>query len=145
MSHLSKPSTGVRFLNVARKVHSYSRGRSAPLEFFLRSSSLPLPTTTVETDCYAHDRQESSRCRALTPSPEIFGDRIFESKQEALMSPVKDEMIRIIQQQPDDSSFDEILRELGLVRIIDRGLEDSKAGRTVSDAEMKRQMNLWRK
>jgi hypothetical protein len=101
--------------------------------------------STVETDYYAHDWQESSICRSLTASPEIFGDRIFESKQEALMSPVKDEMIRIIQQQPDDSSFDEILRELGLVRIIARGLKDSEASRTVSDAEMKRQMNLWRK
>jgi hypothetical protein len=81
----------------------------------------------------------------LTALPEIFGDRIFESKQEALMSSVKDEMIRIIQQQPDDSSFDKILRELALVRIIARGLKDSVSGRTVSDAEMKRLMNLWRK
>jgi hypothetical protein len=65
-------------------------------------------------------------------------------QKEALMS-AKDEMIRIIQQQPDDSSFDEILRELALARIIARGLKDSEAGCTVSDAEMKRQMNLWRR
>jgi len=30
------------------------------------------------------------------------------------MSSVKEEMTRIIQEQPDDSSFDEILRELAL-------------------------------
>ena len=61
------------------------------------------------------------------------------------MSSVKDEMTRIIQMQPDDSSFDEILRELALARMIDRGLKDSEAGRTVRHDEMKRQMDQWRK
>jgi hypothetical protein len=61
------------------------------------------------------------------------------------MSSVKDEMTRIIHEQPDDSSFDEILRELALARMVDRGLKDSEAGRTISDNEMKRQMNQWRK
>ena len=61
------------------------------------------------------------------------------------MSSVKDEMKRIIQEQPDDSSFDEILRELALARMIDRGLKDSEAGRTISHDEMKRQLNQWRK
>jgi len=66
-------------------------------------------------------------------------------EQEELMSSVKDEMTRIIQEQPDDSSCDEILRELALARMIDSGLKDSEARRTVSDDEMKRQMNQWRK
>ncbi len=61
------------------------------------------------------------------------------------MSSVKEEMTRIIQEQPDDSSFDEILRELALARMIDRGLQDSEAGRTISDSELRRQMNQWRK
>lgn len=61
------------------------------------------------------------------------------------MSSVKEEMTRIIQEQPDDSSFDEILRELALARMIDRGLQDSEAGRTISNDELKRQMNQWRK
>ena len=61
------------------------------------------------------------------------------------MSSVKEEMTRIIQEQPDDSSFDEILRELALARMIDRGLQDSAAGHTVSDDEMKQQMTQWRK
>jgi len=63
----------------------------------------------------------------------------------AQMSSVKEEMTRIIQEQPDDSSFDEILRELALARMIDRGVKDSEAGRTISDDELKRQMNQWRK
>ena len=62
-----------------------------------------------------------------------------------MMSSVKEEMTRIIHEQPDDSSFDEILRELALARIIDRGLQDSEAGHTISNDEMKRQMDQWRK
>ena len=61
------------------------------------------------------------------------------------MSSVKEEMTRIIREQPDDSSFEEILRELALARMIHRGFEDSKAGRTISDGEMRRQMDQWRK
>ena len=61
------------------------------------------------------------------------------------MSSVKEEMTRIIREQPDDSSFDEILRELAFARMIDRGLQDSDAGRVISDGEMKRQMSRWRK
>ena len=61
------------------------------------------------------------------------------------MSSVKDEMTRIIREQPDDSSFDEILHELALARMINRGLKDSETGRTTNDDEMRRQMNRWRK
>ena len=45
----------------------------------------------------------------------------------------------------DDSSFDDILRELALARMIRRGLEDSESGRTLSNDEMKRQMEQCRK
>lgn len=61
------------------------------------------------------------------------------------MSSVKEEMTRIIQEQPDDSSFDEILHELALARMIDRGLQDSDAGRTISNDDMKRQIDQWQK
>ena len=44
----------------------------------------------------------------------------------------KSRMIDIIQNQPDDSSYDEILRELAFARMIELGLADSDAGRTVS-------------
>ncbi len=55
----------------------------------------------------------------------------------------KDRMIAIIASQPDDSSYDEILRELALARMIKRGLADSDAGRTVSDEEMGRRIQSW--
>ena len=54
-------------------------------------------------------------------------------------------MIDIIQSQPDDSSYDEILRELALARMIELGLADSDAGRTISSEEVKRRMRSWQK
>lgn len=53
-----------------------------------------------------------------------------------MISPKK-EMTKIIERQPEDSSYDEILRELAFARMIDRGLADSKANRTISNAQMK--------
>jgi predicted transcriptional regulator len=55
----------------------------------------------------------------------------------------KDRMIAIIESQPDDSSYDEILRELALARMIKRGLADSDAGRIVDDEEMGRRIRSW--
>ncbi|QDS89515.1 hypothetical protein EC9_37150 [Rosistilla ulvae] len=56
------------------------------------------------------------------------------------MSIAKDTMADIIARQPDDSSYDEILRELAYARIVQRGLDDSANGRTVSDDDVKRKI-----
>ena len=56
----------------------------------------------------------------------------------------KDQMIRLIQEQPEDSSFDQLLRELAFARMVDRGLADSDAGRTVAHDEMKQTIDTWR-
>ena len=61
------------------------------------------------------------------------------------MSPVKEELIRLIQDQPDDSSKDEILRELAFAAMVDRGIADSDAGRTISNEEMGRRIDSWRR
>ena len=61
------------------------------------------------------------------------------------MASAKEEMVKIVQEQPDDSSFDEILRELAFARMIERGLADSEAGNVISDEEMSRRIKIWRK
>lgn len=61
------------------------------------------------------------------------------------MSPAKETMIDIIGRQPDDSSYDEILRELAFARMIERGLEDVAAGRTRSDEEVAKVIDSWRR
>ena len=59
------------------------------------------------------------------------------------MVTAKEKMTEIIQQQPDDSSYEEILRELAFARMVERGLEDSSAGRTLSNEEMGRRIRSW--
>jgi len=61
------------------------------------------------------------------------------------MLSAKDEMTRIIQEQPDDSSYDEILRELAFARMVERGLVDSQNNRTISNDEMARRIKSWQK
>ena len=61
------------------------------------------------------------------------------------MSIVKERMTELIQSQPEDSSFDEILRELAFEQMIARGLADSREGRTISNEEMKRRVSAWQK
>ena len=60
------------------------------------------------------------------------------------MASAKEQMTKIVQDQPEDSSYDEILRELAFARMIERGLEDSRAGRTINDDEMRRRIRTWR-
>jgi predicted transcriptional regulator len=61
------------------------------------------------------------------------------------MATAKEKMTAIIQNQPDDSSYDEILKELAFARMVERGLEDSRAGRTISNEEMGRRIRSWQK
>ncbi|TWU05802.1 hypothetical protein [Stieleria varia] len=61
------------------------------------------------------------------------------------MPTVKQAMADLIAQQPDDSSYDEILRELAYARMVDRGLADSDAGNVISDDEVKQRIESWQK
>ena len=61
-----------------------------------------------------------------------------------MLSP-KEQMAKIIQEQPEDSSYDEVLRELAFARMIERGTEDSQANRTISNEQMKHRIKTWRK
>lgn len=59
------------------------------------------------------------------------------------MSTVKDELTRLIQGQPDDSSREEIVRELAFHVMVERGLADSDAKRTTSNEEMAHRIRSW--
>ena len=65
--------------------------------------------------------------------------------KEELMATVKDELTKLIQNQPDDSSYDEILRELAFNLMVQRGLADSDEGRTISNEEMGHRIRSWQK
>ena len=59
------------------------------------------------------------------------------------MSTAKDELTRLIQEQPEDSSSEDIIRELAFHLMIQRGLADSDAKRTISNEEMSRRIRTW--
>jgi predicted transcriptional regulator len=61
------------------------------------------------------------------------------------MGPAKAQLIRLIEDQPDDSSYEELLRELAFAAMVERGVADSDAGRTVSNEEMARRIESWRR
>lgn len=61
----------------------------------------------------------------------------------AEMSTVKEELISLIEQQPADSSRDEIIRELAFHAMVQRGLADSDAKRTILNEEMGRRIRSW--
>lgn len=61
------------------------------------------------------------------------------------MPTAKEIMTKIIQEQPDDASYEEILRELVFERMIERGLEDSRRGRMIDNDEMKQRISSWEK
>ena len=56
------------------------------------------------------------------------------------MSKAKEELTKLIEEQPDDSSREEIVRELAFHVMVERGLADSDAGRVVSNDEMARRI-----
>ncbi|MCA9238503.1 MAG: hypothetical protein KDA44_23690 [Planctomycetales bacterium] len=57
----------------------------------------------------------------------------------------RDQMIAILNEQPADSSYDDLLRELACRRAIQRGLADVDAGSTVTHEEAVQRIRTWRK
>lgn len=47
------------------------------------------------------------------------------------MSTAKEKMTEIIRSQPDDATYEEILRELAFERMVNRGLADVRQGRVL--------------
>ena len=59
------------------------------------------------------------------------------------MSNAKEELARLIEEQPDDRSAEEIVRELAFHVMIQRGLADSDAARVISNNDMGRRIRSW--
>ena len=61
------------------------------------------------------------------------------------MSTAKDELKALLESQPDDSSAEDLVRELAFHLMVQRGLADSDAGRVVSNEEMGRRIRSWQR
>lgn len=55
----------------------------------------------------------------------------------------KERIRELLETQPDDASYDEILRELAFERMVDRGLSDMRGGRVISNDEMGKRIHRW--
>jgi hypothetical protein len=51
----------------------------------------------------------------------------------------------VVTKQPDDSSYDEIIRELAFDLMVQRGLKDSDDHCSISNEEMQRRIRTWQK
>ena len=61
------------------------------------------------------------------------------------MSNVKEKMTEVIQSQPEDATYEEIMQELAFEMIIERGLVDSRSRRVISNGDMERHIRTWQK
>jgi hypothetical protein len=61
------------------------------------------------------------------------------------MSTPKDRLTQLVQEQPDDSSPEEIVRELAFHVMVERGVADSDARRVISNEEMARRIRSWQR
>ncbi|MGE0189248.1 MAG: hypothetical protein AB7F79_08810 [Steroidobacteraceae bacterium] len=61
------------------------------------------------------------------------------------MATAKEELTQLIQGQPEDSSGEEIVRELAFHLMVQRGLIDADSSRVISNGEMKHRIQSWQK
>lgn len=59
------------------------------------------------------------------------------------MQTVKEKIAEVVLSQPDDATYEEIMRELAFDRMIARGLSDAGSGRVFSDEEMAHRIRSW--
>lgn len=61
------------------------------------------------------------------------------------MHNVQEIMTKIIREQPEDASYEEIMRELVFERMVEKGLEDSRTGKIISNEEMEHRIRSWQR
>jgi hypothetical protein len=61
------------------------------------------------------------------------------------MPTAREEIARLVQAQPADSSREEIVHELAFNVMVERGLADSDDKRVLSNADMAHRIRTWRK
>ena len=56
---------------------------------------------------------------------------------------VKSEMVRVIQELPDDATIEDAMERLYVLYKLNRGMEDGKAGRKISHEEALERIKQW--
>ena len=58
---------------------------------------------------------------------------------------VKEKITEVVLSQPEDASYDEIMRELAFEKMVDRGLADVRDGRVISNDEILGRIRTWQR
>jgi len=58
---------------------------------------------------------------------------------------IKEKIAKLVLSQPEDATYEEILKELAFAKMVDRGLEDARTGRVISNDEMANRIRTWQK
>jgi hypothetical protein len=61
----------------------------------------------------------------------------------SVMSTVKDEVRKILEQLPDDVTFEDVQYHICVRQKLERGLEDLREGRVLSSEEMEHRFARW--
>ncbi|MBF0471938.1 MAG: hypothetical protein HQL48_11280 [Gammaproteobacteria bacterium] len=59
------------------------------------------------------------------------------------MMTVKEMALDVVENQPEDVSWEEIMRELTFERMVERGLADSQADRVIPHSAMAQRIAQW--
>jgi hypothetical protein len=59
------------------------------------------------------------------------------------METAQEKIVEIVHSQPEDSSYDEILREIVFERMVAKGLQDSRKGNLISNETMEHRIKTW--
>lgn len=60
------------------------------------------------------------------------------------MSPKQEQLIEIIRNQPEDASWDQLIEQVLIQRMVDEGLEDVRSGNLVANEEALSRLRSWR-
>jgi len=56
------------------------------------------------------------------------------------MQTAREKIVEVVLAQPEDATYEEIVRELAFERMIERSMNDARSGRVISDEEMSRRI-----
>jgi predicted transcriptional regulator len=58
------------------------------------------------------------------------------------MSDVKEKLTEVIRLMPEDATYEEIMRELAFEHMVERGMQDLRQGRVITNDQMERRIRL---
>jgi predicted transcriptional regulator len=64
-------------------------------------------------------------------------------KENILMNTLKEATIESIKRLPDECSLEDIMYQINFIAQVLEGLEDAKAGRSISTEELLEKVELW--